>query len=102
MVAARASLINEGSVIACLAFSLWLAEREPWEMPVLVRENQNPGAIGGVLGADRQKHAVEELTLGQRDGADHAYLDHPIIARAAFRAAVEQYPRSPIRLCNWT
>ncbi len=50
-------------MIACLAFSLWLAEREPWEMPVLVRENQNPGAIGGVLGADRQKHAVEPIRL---------------------------------------
>ncbi len=29
-----------------------------------------------------------------------AYLDHPIIARAAFRAAVEQYPKARIRLRN--
>jgi hypothetical protein len=29
-----------------------------------------------------------------------AYLDHPIIARAAFKAAVEQYPKSHIRLRN--
>jgi hypothetical protein len=27
-----------------------------------------------------------------------AYLQHPIIARAAFRGTVEQYPRSRIRL----
>jgi hypothetical protein len=27
-----------------------------------------------------------------------AYLDHPIIARAAFKAAVEQYPKTRIRL----
>jgi hypothetical protein len=27
-------------------------------------------------------------------------LDHPIIARAAFRAAVEQYPKARIRLRN--
>jgi len=26
------------------------------------------------------------------------YADHPMIARAAFRAAVEQYPKSRIRL----
>ena len=29
-----------------------------------------------------------------------AYLDHPIIARAAFRSAVEQYPKARIRLRN--
>jgi len=29
-----------------------------------------------------------------------AYLDHPIIARAAFWAAVEQYPKVRIRLRN--
>jgi len=29
-----------------------------------------------------------------------AYLDHPIIARAAFRAAVEQYPKVRLRLRN--
>ena len=29
-----------------------------------------------------------------------AYLDHPIIARATFRAAVEQYPKARIRLRN--
>ena len=29
-----------------------------------------------------------------------AYLDHPIIAKAAFRAAVEQYPKMRIRLRN--
>jgi hypothetical protein len=29
-----------------------------------------------------------------------AYLDHPIIARAAFRATVEQYPKARIRLRN--
>jgi hypothetical protein len=28
------------------------------------------------------------------------YADHPIIARAAFRAAVEQYPKARIRLRN--
>jgi hypothetical protein len=29
-----------------------------------------------------------------------AYPDHALIARAAFRAAVEQYPKSRIRLRN--
>ncbi len=29
-----------------------------------------------------------------------AYLDHPIIAQAAFRSAVEQYPKARIRLRN--
>jgi len=29
-----------------------------------------------------------------------AYLDHPIIAKAAFRAALEQYPKVRIRLRN--
>jgi hypothetical protein len=28
------------------------------------------------------------------------YADHPLIARAAFRAAVEQYPKARIRLRN--
>jgi len=28
------------------------------------------------------------------------YADHPMIARAAFRAALEQYPKSRIQLRN--
>jgi len=38
------------------------------------------------------KIRVEELTLAGEMVRIIAYLDHPIIARAAFRAAVEQYP----------
>jgi hypothetical protein len=43
---------------------------------------------------------VEELTERGEFVRVIAYLDHPIIARAAFRATVEQYPKARIRLRN--
>jgi hypothetical protein len=43
---------------------------------------------------------VEELTAPGELVRVLVYADHPIIARAAFRAAVEQYPKSRIRLRN--
>jgi len=44
----------------------------------------------------------EDHQLPQHRGGPDAQgrLDHPIIARAAFRAAVEQYPKARIRLRN--
>jgi len=41
---------------------------------------------------------VEELSPAGELVRIIAYLDHPIIAKAAFRAAVEQYPKVRIRL----
>jgi hypothetical protein len=41
---------------------------------------------------------VEELTLNGELVRVLVYADHPIIARKAFAAAVEQYPKSRIRL----
>src|SRR5262245_23047703 len=43
---------------------------------------------------------VEELAPAGELIRVMAYLDNPLIARAAFRAAVEQYPGSRIRLRN--
>ena len=43
---------------------------------------------------------VEELTREGMIGRVLVYADNPIIARAAFRAAVEQYPKTRIRLRN--
>src|SRR5262249_37676067 len=43
---------------------------------------------------------VEELSPAGAMVRVIAYLDHPIIAKAAFRAAVEQYPKIRIRLRN--
>jgi hypothetical protein len=43
---------------------------------------------------------VEELSPDGEMIRVMAYLDHPIIARATFRAAVEQYPKARIRLRN--
>ena len=43
---------------------------------------------------------VEELSPAGELVRIIAYLDHPIIARAAFRATVEQYPNLRIRLRN--
>jgi hypothetical protein len=41
---------------------------------------------------------VEELSPASELVRIMAYLDHPIIARAAFRATVQQYPKARIRL----
>jgi hypothetical protein len=41
---------------------------------------------------------VEELSLAGEFVRVLVYADHPIIARAAFNAAVEQYPKARIRL----
>jgi hypothetical protein len=43
---------------------------------------------------------VEELSPAGELVRMMAYLDHPIIARVAFRATVEQYPKARIRLRN--
>jgi len=43
---------------------------------------------------------VEELSARGEIVQVMVYADHPMIARAAFRAAVEQYPKSRIRLRN--
>jgi hypothetical protein len=43
---------------------------------------------------------VEELTPGGELVRVMVYADHPIIARKAFAAAVEQYPKSRLRLRN--
>src|SRR5262245_43734916 len=43
---------------------------------------------------------VEQMSPRGEIGRVLAYPDHPIIARAAFRAAVEQYPKEHIRLRN--
>jgi hypothetical protein len=45
-------------------------------------------------------YRVEELSPAGELGRVLVYADHPIIARAAFKAAVEQYPKSRIRLRN--
>jgi len=41
---------------------------------------------------------VEELAPAGELIRVIAYLDHPIIARSAFCAAIEQYPKARIRL----
>jgi len=46
------------------------------------------------------KIRIEELTSAGEMVRVIGYLDHPIIARAAFRATVEQYPKARIRLRN--
>ena len=43
---------------------------------------------------------VEELSARGEIVQVMVYADHPMIARAAFRAVVEQYPKSRIRLRN--
>jgi hypothetical protein len=43
---------------------------------------------------------VEELSPAGELVRVLVYADHPIIARAAFLAAVEQYPKARIRLRN--
>jgi hypothetical protein len=46
------------------------------------------------------KIRIEELTPAGEMVRVIGYLDHPIIARAAFRTTVEQYPKARIRLRN--
>jgi hypothetical protein len=52
------------------------------------------------MGLEDYPFRVEELSPTGELVRVMAYLDHPLIARAALRAAVEQYPGSHIRLCN--
>jgi hypothetical protein len=43
---------------------------------------------------------VEELTASGELVRVMVYADHPIIARAAYEAAVKQYPKMRLRLRN--
>ena len=52
------------------------------------------------LALEDYRFRVEELSPAGELIRVIAYLDHPIIARAAFQAAVEQYPKVRIRLRN--
>jgi hypothetical protein len=45
-------------------------------------------------------YRVEELSPAGELVRVLVYADHPIIARAAFRGAVEAYPKARIRLRN--
>ena len=64
----------------------------------IARRSPKNGGLEGML--EDYPFRVEELSRAGELVRVIAYLDHPIIARATFRATVEQYPKARIRLRN--